>query len=93
MICECLTFIFFPLLLLQINEEEASLFDMLWLLLASVIFVPIFQKIPGGTYNNSITVFLPLRPANLVQKEKDVSMLSSLVLISMLSSLIFDIIN
>lgn len=32
----------------QINEEEASLFDMLWLLLASVIFVPIFQKIPGG---------------------------------------------
>ncbi|WMV11396.1 hypothetical protein MTR67_004781 [Solanum verrucosum] len=32
-----------------INEEEASLFDMLWLLLASVIFVPIFQKIPGGS--------------------------------------------
>ncbi|GFZ21047.1 K+ efflux antiporter 1 [Actinidia rufa] len=31
-----------------VNEEEASLFDMLWLLLASVIFVPIFQKIPGG---------------------------------------------
>lgn len=30
------------------NEEEASLFDMLWLLLASVIFVPLFQKIPGG---------------------------------------------
>ncbi|CAI0427135.1 unnamed protein product [Linum tenue] len=34
---------------LFINEEEASLFDMLWLLLASVIFVPIFQKIPGGS--------------------------------------------
>ncbi|KAL8139188.1 hypothetical protein V2J09_005189 [Rumex salicifolius] len=33
----------------EINEEEASLFDVLWLLLASVIFVPIFQKIPGGS--------------------------------------------
>ncbi|KAL2892246.1 K(+) efflux antiporter 2 chloroplastic [Bienertia sinuspersici] len=33
----------------DINEEEASLFDMLWLLLASVIFVPLFQKIPGGS--------------------------------------------
>ncbi|CAN1308715.1 K(+) efflux antiporter 1, chloroplastic [Linum perenne] len=33
----------------KINEEEASLFDVLWLLLASVIFVPIFQKIPGGS--------------------------------------------
>ncbi|PKA58022.1 K(+) efflux antiporter 2, chloroplastic [Apostasia shenzhenica] len=33
----------------EINEEEASLFDMLWLLLASVIFVPMFQKIPGGS--------------------------------------------
>ncbi|CAN1237010.1 K(+) efflux antiporter 2, chloroplastic [Linum grandiflorum] len=33
----------------KINEEEASLIDMLWLLLASVIFVPIFQKIPGGS--------------------------------------------
>ncbi|XP_044503858.1 K(+) efflux antiporter 2, chloroplastic isoform X2 [Mangifera indica] len=33
----------------EMNEEEASLFDMLWLLLASVIFVPIFQKIPGGS--------------------------------------------
>ncbi|KAL7158676.1 hypothetical protein ABFS83_02G159900 [Erythranthe nasuta] len=33
----------------EINEEEASLFDMVWLLLASVIFVPIFQKIPGGS--------------------------------------------
>nr|DAD18851.1 TPA_asm: hypothetical protein HUJ06_020314 [Nelumbo nucifera] len=32
----------------EINEE-ASLFDMLWLLLASVVFVPIFQKIPGGS--------------------------------------------
>ncbi|KAL0428901.1 UNVERIFIED_CONTAM: K(+) efflux antiporter 2, chloroplastic [Sesamum radiatum] len=32
-----------------ISEEEASLFDMLWLLLASVIFVPTFQKIPGGS--------------------------------------------
>ncbi|KAL0425970.1 UNVERIFIED_CONTAM: K(+) efflux antiporter 2, chloroplastic [Sesamum radiatum] len=32
-----------------ITEEEASLFDMLWLLLASVIFVPTFQKIPGGS--------------------------------------------
>ncbi|KAF5464220.1 hypothetical protein F2P56_014312 [Juglans regia] len=33
----------------EVNEEEASLFDMLWLLLASVIFVPTFQKIPGGS--------------------------------------------
>lgn len=33
----------------EINEEEASLFDVLWLLLASVIFVPIFQKIPEGS--------------------------------------------
>uniref|UniRef100_A0A6N2MDV0 RCK N-terminal domain-containing protein n=1 Tax=Salix viminalis TaxID=40686 RepID=A0A6N2MDV0_SALVM len=33
----------------RMNEEEASLFDVLWLLLASVIFVPIFQKIPGGS--------------------------------------------
>ncbi|XP_039048264.1 K(+) efflux antiporter 2, chloroplastic-like [Hibiscus syriacus] len=33
----------------EMNEEEASVYDMLWLLLASVIFVPIFQKIPGGS--------------------------------------------
>ncbi|KAH9324123.1 hypothetical protein KI387_004301, partial [Taxus chinensis] len=33
----------------EVNEEETSLFDMLWLLLASVIFVPLFQKIPGGS--------------------------------------------
>ncbi|RAL54119.1 hypothetical protein DM860_004590 [Cuscuta australis] len=33
----------------EINEEEASLLDVLWLLLASVIFVPAFQKIPGGS--------------------------------------------
>ncbi|CAM8922554.1 unnamed protein product [Rhodiola kirilowii] len=33
----------------EVNEEEASLFDVLWLLLASVIFVPLFQKIPGGS--------------------------------------------
>ncbi|GMP61530.1 hypothetical protein CsSME_00023959 [Camellia sinensis var. sinensis] len=33
----------------EVKEEEASLFDMLWLLLASVVFVPIFQKIPGGS--------------------------------------------
>ncbi|XP_065864636.1 K(+) efflux antiporter 2, chloroplastic-like [Euphorbia lathyris] len=33
----------------EINAEEASLFDVLWLLLASVIFVPLFQKIPGGS--------------------------------------------
>nr|XP_043618980.1 K(+) efflux antiporter 2, chloroplastic-like [Erigeron canadensis]XP_043618981.1 K(+) efflux antiporter 2, chloroplastic-like [Erigeron canadensis] len=33
----------------EINEEEASLLDMLWLLLGSVIFVPIFQKLPGGS--------------------------------------------
>lgn len=33
----------------EINEEEASLVDVLWLLLASVVFVPIFQKIPGGS--------------------------------------------
>lgn len=39
------------------NEEEASLFDVLWLLLASVIFVPIFQKIPGG----DLTVFFIIK--------------------------------
>ncbi|KAK9742934.1 hypothetical protein RND81_03G206500 [Saponaria officinalis] len=33
----------------EVSEEEASLFDVLWLLLASVIFVPIFQKLPGGS--------------------------------------------
>ncbi|GMP43392.1 hypothetical protein CsSME_00012766 [Camellia sinensis var. sinensis] len=33
----------------SVNEEEASLFDILCLLLASVIFVPIFQKISGGS--------------------------------------------
>ncbi|KAG7619148.1 Regulator of K+ conductance N-terminal [Arabidopsis suecica] len=33
----------------EVNEEEASLLDVLWLLLASVIFVPLFQKIPGGS--------------------------------------------
>ncbi|XP_038878214.1 K(+) efflux antiporter 2, chloroplastic [Benincasa hispida] len=33
----------------EVNEEEASLLDMLWLLLASVIFVPTFQKLPGGS--------------------------------------------
>ncbi|KAJ4824880.1 K(+) efflux antiporter 2, chloroplastic [Turnera subulata] len=33
----------------ELNEEEASLFDVLWLLLASVVFVPLFQKIPGGS--------------------------------------------
>ncbi|KAL8195958.1 hypothetical protein R6Q57_024958 [Mikania cordata] len=33
----------------EINDEEASLLDILWLLLASVIFVPIFQKLPGGS--------------------------------------------
>uniref|UniRef100_A0A804LXB6 Tubulin/FtsZ GTPase domain-containing protein n=1 Tax=Zea mays TaxID=4577 RepID=A0A804LXB6_MAIZE len=30
------------------NEEEASLFVILYLLLASIIFVPLFQKIAGG---------------------------------------------
>ncbi|KAH7288722.1 hypothetical protein KP509_31G038300 [Ceratopteris richardii] len=33
----------------EVDGEEASLFDVLWLLLASVIFVPIFQKLPGGS--------------------------------------------
>ncbi|KAM3391609.1 hypothetical protein ACQJBY_012978 [Aegilops geniculata] len=33
----------------EVNEEEASLFDVLYLLLASVVFVPLFQKIPGGS--------------------------------------------
>eukprot|EP00850_Spirogloea_muscicola_P004565 SM000019S05109 [mRNA] locus=s19:978602:987779:+ [translate_table: standard] len=33
----------------EVNEEEAQLFDVLWLLLASVIFVPLFQKLPGGS--------------------------------------------
>ncbi|CAL5331620.1 unnamed protein product [Camellia sinensis] len=32
--------------LMEVNEEEASLFDMSWLLFASVIYVPIFQKNP-----------------------------------------------
>jgi hypothetical protein len=32
----------------QLKEGEASLLDILTLLLASVIFVPIFQRIPGG---------------------------------------------
>ncbi|KAG6472620.1 hypothetical protein ZIOFF_070094 [Zingiber officinale] len=32
----------------EINREEVSLFDMLWLLPTSVNFVPAFQKIPGG---------------------------------------------
>ena len=40
----------------QVNEEEASLLDMLWLLLASVIFVPTFQKLPGG--ENVLHTFL-----------------------------------
>lgn len=33
---------------MQLKEGEASLLDILSLLLASVIFVPIFQRIPGG---------------------------------------------
>ncbi|XP_073393167.1 K(+) efflux antiporter 2, chloroplastic isoform X2 [Physcomitrium patens] len=33
----------------EVNEDEASLFDVLWLLLASVVFVPIFQRLPGGS--------------------------------------------
>ncbi|KAI8025230.1 hypothetical protein LOK49_LG02G00368 [Camellia lanceoleosa] len=33
-----------------ITEEEASLFDMSRLLFASVIYVPIFQKIPGDKF-------------------------------------------
>ncbi|KAG0562230.1 hypothetical protein KC19_9G128300 [Ceratodon purpureus] len=33
----------------ELNEEETSLFDVLWLLLASVVFVPIVSKIPGGS--------------------------------------------
>ncbi|CAL5382973.1 unnamed protein product [Camellia sinensis] len=33
----------------EVNEEEASLFDMSWLLFASVIYVPVVQKIPGGS--------------------------------------------
>jgi hypothetical protein len=40
-----------------VNEEEASLFDVLWLLLASVIFVPIFQKIPGGKFGLPLLIF------------------------------------
>ncbi|KAI9198729.1 hypothetical protein LWI28_021269 [Acer negundo] len=32
----------------EVNEEEASLFDMFWLLPISVMFVPLFQKIPYG---------------------------------------------
>lgn len=46
-------------MLLQMNEEEASLCDMLWLLLASVIFVPVFQKIPGGNLISDL-LFLSL---------------------------------
>jgi monovalent cation:proton antiporter-2 (CPA2) family protein len=33
----------------EVTEEEASLCDVLWLLLASVVFVPLFQKMPGGS--------------------------------------------
>ncbi|KAL6960816.1 hypothetical protein U1Q18_038580 [Sarracenia purpurea var. burkii] len=33
----------------EVNEEETSLFDMLWLLLASVEFVPIFKRTPLET--------------------------------------------
>lgn len=33
---------------MQLKEGEGSLLDILSLLLASVIFVPIFQRIPGG---------------------------------------------
>ncbi|KAL2643074.1 hypothetical protein R1flu_010661 [Riccia fluitans] len=33
----------------EVNEEERSLFDVLWLLLASVVFVPLFMKLPGGS--------------------------------------------
>ncbi|KDP28658.1 hypothetical protein JCGZ_14429 [Jatropha curcas] len=33
----------------EMNEEEASLFDVICLLLASVVFVPMFQKLPGGS--------------------------------------------
>lgn len=36
------------LILVQLKEGEASLLDVLSLLLASVIFVPLFQRIPGG---------------------------------------------
>ncbi|KAI8021522.1 hypothetical protein LOK49_LG03G02636 [Camellia lanceoleosa] len=43
----------------EVNEEEASLFDMLWLLLASVVFVPIFQKIPGGICRDDEQMELP----------------------------------
>ncbi|KAB2021744.1 hypothetical protein ES319_D07G160700v1 [Gossypium barbadense] len=38
----------------EMNEEEASFFDVLWLLLASVIFVPIFQKIPGDFWSSCL---------------------------------------
>lgn len=31
------------------HEEETQLYDVLWLLLASVVFVPLFQKLPGGS--------------------------------------------
>eukprot|EP00897_Mesotaenium_endlicherianum_P006963 jgi/Mesen1/6295/ME000325S05430 len=31
------------------NEEEASLFDVVYLLLSAIIFVPFFQKLPGGS--------------------------------------------
>lgn len=60
MISLCLSYLIqIVLILLQINEEEASLFDMLWLLLASVIFVPIFQKIPGGKWHLFICTLTP----------------------------------
>ena len=49
------------IILMQLNEEETSLFDVLWLLLASVVFVPIFQKIPGGIH---ILTYLYVRSIN-----------------------------
>lgn len=56
MLIDCLVVVF--LISFQIKEEEASLFDVLWLLLASVVFVPIFQKIPGGKLTFSLLNFI-----------------------------------
>ncbi|XP_028082677.1 K(+) efflux antiporter 2, chloroplastic-like, partial [Camellia sinensis] len=50
----------------EVNEEEASLFDMSWLLFASVIYVPIFQKIPGGSpVLGYLTVVILIEPYGL----------------------------
>lgn len=63
------------------NEEEASLFDVLWLLLASVIFVPIFQKIPGGDLSVFFSINFDLSLCDmLLESQCEIAPTRSLVL-------------